>query len=94
MITPTPADTEVRQLVVHPTVWPYLTAWLDARSIDVNLMTPASDDDLATYVMSPRDLATEPEAPAAHAQRPQERPGAVRAGRGHTRHAERAADGR
>lgn len=62
MTTPTPeaADSEVRQLVVHPAVWQHLTDWLNARGIDVNLMTPAGDD-LATYVMSPRDLnADEP----------------------------------
>ncbi|HEY5834915.1 hypothetical protein [Streptomyces sp.] len=51
-----PADDEVRQLLVHPVVWPDLVAWLDRRGIDVGLMPPA-EDDLPTYVMTPR-LAT------------------------------------
>lgn len=43
---------EVRQVVVHPAVWPHLEAWLTQRGISLALLTPAGDD-LATYVMTP-----------------------------------------
>lgn len=48
----TPADDEVRQLLVHPVVWPHLTSWLAARGIDLSPQQ-FSDDDLPTYVMTP-----------------------------------------
>ncbi|MFE0472580.1 hypothetical protein ACFW2V_13295 [Streptomyces sp. NPDC058947] len=48
----TPADDEVRQLLVHPAVWPHLTSWLKARGIDLS-QTQFSVDDLPTYVMTP-----------------------------------------
>lgn len=43
---------EVRQVVVHPAVWPHLEAWLAGRGIELALLTPAGED-LATYVMTP-----------------------------------------
>lgn len=46
------SDNEVRQLLVHPVVWPDLMVWLKARSISVH-RTTFSEDDLPTYVMSP-----------------------------------------
>ncbi|MEU8756247.1 hypothetical protein AB0C88_37745 [Streptomyces chartreusis] len=49
----TPAD-EVRQLLVHPAVWPHLTTWLAARGIDL-AQTQFAADDLPTYVMTPSD---------------------------------------
>lgn len=45
-------DDEVRQLLVHPVVWPHLTSWLAARGIDLSKQQ-FSDDDLPTYVMTP-----------------------------------------
>ena len=46
-----PAD-EVRQLLVHPAVWPHLTSWLTARGIELSKQQFASDG-LPTYVMTP-----------------------------------------
>lgn len=54
MTTRPPADDEVRQLLVHPAVWPDLVQWLDRRSIDVGPMPP-TEGDLPTYVMTPSD---------------------------------------
>lgn len=51
MAEPT-ANDEVRQLLVHPAVWPHLVSWLTARGIDLS-PTQFSDDDLPTYVMTP-----------------------------------------
>jgi len=48
---PTEND-EVRQLLVHPAVWPHLVSWLTARGVDLS-QTQFSDDDLPTYVMTP-----------------------------------------
>ncbi|HEY6114345.1 MAG TPA: hypothetical protein VI172_00150 [Candidatus Dormibacteraeota bacterium] len=45
-------DDEVRQLLVHPAVWPHLQSWLTARGIDLT-QTQFSGDDLPTYVMTP-----------------------------------------
>jgi hypothetical protein len=42
---------EVRQVVVHPAVWPHLEAWLAQRGITLALLSPAGED-LATYVMT------------------------------------------
>lgn len=53
------ADDEVRQLLVHPVIWPDLVEWLDRRGIDVGLMPPI-EDDLPTYVMTPRFHAALP----------------------------------
>ena len=47
----TPAD-EVRQLLVHPVVWPHLVSWLKARGIGLS-QQQFNDDDLPTYVMTP-----------------------------------------
>jgi hypothetical protein len=48
-------DDEVRQVLVHPAVWPHLEAWLAGRGIELSLMAPAGED-LATYVMTPTEL--------------------------------------
>jgi len=48
-------DEPVRQLLVHPAVWPALVQWLADRHIGVNPHRFA-DDDLPTYVMTPEDL--------------------------------------
>jgi hypothetical protein len=48
--SPPPAD-EVRQLLVHPAVWPHLEVWLAAHNITVSPQQ-FSDDDLPTYVMT------------------------------------------
>jgi hypothetical protein len=45
-----PAD-EVRQLLVHPAVWPHLEQWLAARNITLSRQQ-FSEDDLPTYVMT------------------------------------------
>ena len=42
---------EVRQVVVHPAVWPHLEIWLASRGIELALLWPAGED-LATYVMT------------------------------------------
>lgn len=60
------ADDVVRQLLVHPVVWPDLVAWLNRRGIDVGLMPPV-EDDLPTYVMTPRFAIPQPD--------PSEQPG-------------------
>lgn len=48
-------DGEVRQVVVHPAVWPHLEAWLAGRGIELALLSAAGED-LATYVMTPANL--------------------------------------
>ena len=65
MPTTPPADDEVRQLLVHPAIWPALTEWLHARGIQLGQL-PMDDEDLPTYVMTPSDalMATAPAAPA------------------------------
>lgn len=47
-----PTD-EVRQLLVHPAVWPHLEAWLAVRNITLSRQQ-FSEDDLPTYVMTIR----------------------------------------
>jgi hypothetical protein len=49
-----PTD-EVRQLLVHPAVWPYLEAWLALRGITLSL-DHFEDDVLPTYVMTIRPV--------------------------------------
>lgn len=51
-MTDNTAPDEVRQVLVHPTVWPHLQAWLAQNGVALALMSPAGDD-LATYVMTP-----------------------------------------
>ncbi|MGW8679591.1 hypothetical protein ACWGNN_00730 [Streptomyces sp. NPDC055817] len=51
-MTTQPAAGEVRQLLVHPAVWPHLESWLASRNITVSPMR-ISDDDVPTFVMSP-----------------------------------------
>lgn len=50
-MTDRPAPDEVRQLLVHPAVWPYLELWLMAHGITVSPQQ-ISDDGPPTYVMS------------------------------------------
>lgn len=50
MTEPTPTD-EVRQVVVHPVVWPHLERWLRSHHLQLDLL-PMDGDDLPTYVMS------------------------------------------
>jgi hypothetical protein len=61
MPTTPPADDEVRQLLVHPAVWPALTEWLRGRGIELGRL-PMDEEDLPTYVMVPSDalMATVP----------------------------------
>jgi hypothetical protein len=61
MPTTPPADDEVRQLLVHPAIWPALTEWLRGRGIELGQL-PMDDEDLPTYVMVPSDalMATVP----------------------------------
>jgi hypothetical protein len=54
--TKPPAPNEVRQVLVHPVVWPALEAWLAGRGID--LCPVPVEDDLPTYCMQPRLLDT------------------------------------
>lgn len=56
---PAPAADEIRQLLVHPAVWPHLESWLAARHISVSPL-PLEGDDLPTYVMSPDLERSEP----------------------------------
>ncbi|QQN79752.1 hypothetical protein [Streptomyces sp. XC 2026] len=57
-MTTEPDREPIRQLLVHPAVWPHLTAWLEARRIVVaRLPQGALEDDLPTYVMRPADMA-------------------------------------
>lgn len=51
-----PGD-EVRQVLVHPAIWPHLEAWLAGRGIELSLIAPAGED-LATYAMSPTQMHT------------------------------------
>ena len=51
-------DDEVRQLLVHPAVWPHLTSWLKARRIELDRQQ-FSKDDLPTYVMTPSTVSRE-----------------------------------
>ena len=51
-MTATRPDGEVRQLLVHPAVWPHLTSWLAARNIELSAQQ-FGDEDLPTYVMTP-----------------------------------------
>lgn len=54
---PRPTD-EVRQLLVHPVVWPPLLSWLKARNIELSAQQFGGDD-LPTYVMTPSTVTTE-----------------------------------
>jgi hypothetical protein len=51
-----PTHDEVRQVVVHPVVWPHLEAWLAQRGLVLCLL-PVEGDDLPTYVMQLNDPA-------------------------------------
>lgn len=55
-MTDKPVADEVRQLLVHPAVWPHLTSWLKARNIELSAQQ-FGDDDLPTYVMTPSTVA-------------------------------------
>lgn len=56
MTTTPPAAGEIRQLLVHPAVWTRLEAWLGAQGIELANISSALEDDLPTYVMTPRAL--------------------------------------
>jgi hypothetical protein len=60
-------DDEVRQLLVHPVVWPHLTAWLKTRGI-IPALLPLDGDDLPTYVMTLTDPAPPVQCPAPEEQ--------------------------
>lgn len=47
-----PTDRQVRQVLVHPAVWPHLEAWLASRHITLDLLPPGDGDALPTYVMT------------------------------------------
>lgn len=51
-------DDTVRQLLVHPVVWPPLLSWLKARNIELSAQK-FGDDDLPTYVMTPSTVTRE-----------------------------------
>jgi hypothetical protein len=51
-VAPEPTD-EVRQLLVHPAVWPHLEQWLAMRNITLSRQQ-FDEDDLPTYVMTIR----------------------------------------
>ncbi|MGC5534277.1 hypothetical protein [Streptomyces sp. SR-10] len=57
-MTQPPAEGEVRQLLVHPAVWPGLESWLLQRGIEIADLGVPGDDDLPTYVMTPATPAT------------------------------------
>lgn len=48
---------EVRQLLVHPVVWPRLTSWLAAQGIELSAQR-LGDEDLPTYVMTPSTVTS------------------------------------
>lgn len=50
-----PARDEVRQLLVHPAVWPHLELWLACLGIELGRVP--LDDDVPTYAMTPTDAA-------------------------------------
>jgi len=54
----TPAEDRVRQLLVHPVVWPDLASWLKARNIELSAQQ-FGDDDLPTYVMTPSTVTSD-----------------------------------
>lgn len=47
-------DDGCRQLLVHPTVWDWLVETLDSRGIGLTGPVKFSEDDLPTYVMTPK----------------------------------------
>ncbi|MFL1430238.1 MULTISPECIES: hypothetical protein [unclassified Nocardiopsis] len=53
--------TDVRQLLVHPALWPTLIGWLEGHGLEVNRMHGPTEDDLATYTISPCVLQAESE---------------------------------
>lgn len=57
-MTDSPATDRVRQLLVHPTVWPHLALWLKNRDIELSAQQ-FGDDDLPTYVMIPSTVTSE-----------------------------------
>lgn len=50
-MTDQPAAREVRQVLVHPAVWPQLELFLACRGITLTRQQ-ISDDEVPTYVMS------------------------------------------
>lgn len=50
-MTTQPASDEVRQLLVHPSVWPHLELWLASHGVAVSAQQFPGDE-LPTYVMT------------------------------------------
>lgn len=47
-------DNEIRQVLVHPAVWPHLIDWLSSRGITLGRIPDGElEDGLPTYVMTP-----------------------------------------
>jgi hypothetical protein len=57
-MTDKPATDEVRQLLVHPAVWPGLVSWLTARNIELSAQQ-FGEDGLTTYVMTPSTVTAD-----------------------------------
>ena len=51
-MTDQPEPGEVRQLLVHPAVWPRLELWLEAHGITLACAGQLGEDDLPTWVMT------------------------------------------
>lgn len=54
------APARVYQVLVHGAVWEDFRAWLDARGIELCPPVRFSEDDLPTYVMTPKNLRRGP----------------------------------
>lgn len=52
----------IRQILVHPVVWPDLVGWLAARNIALE-RTQFDPDDIPTYTMAPMDWPPEGRGP-------------------------------
>jgi len=46
------SDDEVRQIVVHPVVWPHLVQWFDSKGLTIVMLNEASEEDLETWFIS------------------------------------------
>jgi len=57
-VTDIPATDRVRQLLVHPTVWPHLALWLKNRGIELSAQQ-VDGGDQSTYVMIPSTVTSE-----------------------------------
>lgn len=48
-------EPNVRQLLVHPVVWPHLEAWLASRGLALACIGELTEGDLPTWIMRPAD---------------------------------------